>query len=200
MLKLSAVILLAIFNLMACSQSVEPYRVELAGYDRADQDRDGVINQRDLCVDTESGAEIDNNGCAAYQLNVDSYELMVFFENDSSQLKREFEPQLQQVAEFMRRYPQVEIGVEGYASASGRADYNLQLSRQRAKAVSQVLVERFQISEQRIQLQPMGESQQLVDDDSPQAAAANRRVRIFVQQQYRNVVPKWTIYTSQLKP
>lgn len=198
MRRLVSVLLLATLS-AGCSQTISPYTGLPANYDRRDQDSDGVINQRDRCANTELGAQIDNYGCSAYQRHDDGYELMVFFAHDSSQLGSEYYPQLQQVADFLARYPQVKISVEGYASASGQQQYNLALSQRRAQQVRQLLLDNYGIAAERVELQPFGEAQLLVEGGDAQAEAANRRVRIYVQQQYRTVVPKWSVYTPHLK-
>ncbi|MGY5450605.1 OmpA family protein [Agarivorans sp. MS3-6] len=193
-------VLVAVLALTACSQSAEPYTAEPANYDRQDEDSDGVINQRDLCPNTVLGAEVDNYGCGEFQNIDDGYELMVFFEHDSSQLSPKFSPQLQQVADFMQRYPEVKISVEGFASASGSKPYNLALSKRRAVSVRQQLIEQFGIAAERVDLEANGEEQLLVAGDSEQSETANRRARIFVQEQYRKAIPRWSIYTPHLKP
>ncbi|GDY28212.1 MULTISPECIES: OmpA family protein [unclassified Agarivorans] len=195
----SLIVAAAILALTACSQSAETYKAETANYDRQDQDSDGVINERDLCPDTEEGAAVDNDGCSEFQSIDDGYELMVFFGHDSSKLTGEFEPQLQQVADFMQKYPEVKISVEGYASASGSKSYNLKLSKRRAASVRQQLITDYAVPAERIELEAIGEEELLVAGDSEQSEAANRRARIFVQEEYRKVVPRWSIYTPHLK-
>ncbi len=194
---LALVLLLTLFT-GGCSQTISSYNAQPANYDRHDQDSDGVINQRDRCADTQLRAKVDNYGCSAYQRHNDGYELMVFFEHDSSQLASEYYPQLQQVAAFLNRYPQVKISVEGYASASGEQQYNLALSRRRAEQVRQLLLDNYGLAAERVELQPFGEAQLLADGKNAQSEAANRRVRVYVQQQYRTAVPKWSVYTPHL--
>ena len=195
----SLIVAAAILALSACSQTVDTYQAEPASYDRQDQDSDGVINERDLCPDTEVGAAVDNDGCSEFQSVDDGYELMVFFGHDSSKLTEEYAPQLQHIADFMLKYPEVKISVEGYASASGSKAYNLKLSERRAASVRQQLIDDYAVSAERIQLEAIGEAQLLAAGDSEQAEAANRRARIFVQEQYRETIPRWSIYTPHLK-
>ncbi|GAB1622965.1 OmpA family protein [Agarivorans sp. B2Z047] len=195
----SLIVAAAVLALTACSQTADTYQAEPANYDRQDQDGDGVINERDLCPDTEAGAAVDNDGCSEFQSVDDGYELMVFFGHDSSKLTDEYAPQLQQVADFMQKYPEVKISVEGYASASGSKSYNLKLSKRRAASVRQQLIDDYAVSAERIELEAIGEEELLAAGDSEQAEAANRRARIFVQEQYREAVPRWSIYTPHLK-
>lgn len=66
-MKAFPLILLIAVGLTACVDidSVSKAPVAAQTFDLADQDRDGVINARDLCADTPIDASIDNDGCSA---------------------------------------------------------------------------------------------------------------------------------------
>ncbi|WP_051333346.1 OmpA family protein [Aliagarivorans marinus] len=189
-----SLLLSVLSGLTACSHNLDLYSGLPADYDRNDEDFDGVINARDVCPGTVLRAEVDNYGCSREQIYTDGYELMVFFEHDSATVVERYQQQLGVLAEYLERYPEVEIAVEAHTSLSGTNDYNLALSQRRAENIKRELVERYQVAEKRIELLPLGESQPLNDEELAQSETANRRARVFVQQEYRKVVPRWNVY------
>ena len=59
-------------------------------YDLEDDDNDGVINARDLCIDTQMGAEIDNDGCGSYFESTEEKALHILFANNSTEINPVF--------------------------------------------------------------------------------------------------------------
>lgn len=70
--------------------------------DLQDDDRDGVINARDLCPDTPKGSEIDNDGCGTFVKSSQMQQLHILFANDSSSIEPAFLTQIRQMAEFLQ--------------------------------------------------------------------------------------------------
>ena len=66
----------------------------------ADDDRDGVINQRDLCADTPEGVTVDIKGCANWKIVEDVEVLSVAFDFDKYVLKPEHTAVSQRVGAF----------------------------------------------------------------------------------------------------
>ena len=66
--------------------------------------------------------------------------------------------------------------VVGHTDATGRREYNLNLSQKRADAIREALTTTFKISPQRVQAIGLGEEQ--LQDPAQPAAAINRRVQI----------------------
>jgi peptidoglycan-associated lipoprotein len=64
----------------------------------------------------------------------------VFFAFNSSEITSEGREILQRQAEWLRRYPNVTITVEGHCDERGTREYNLALGARRAQAVKDVLV------------------------------------------------------------
>ena len=64
----------------------------------------------------------------------------VFFEFDSSQVRADQRPVLQRQAEWMGRYPDVRVQVEGHTDERGTREYNLALGQRRANSARDVLV------------------------------------------------------------
>ncbi|MFA0501837.1 OmpA family protein, partial [Vibrio sp. 10N.222.46.A1] len=130
-------------NIMAETNDEFTYRAlpsTTQSYDLEDDDNDGVINARDLCIDTQIGAEIDNDGCGSYFESSEQKELHILFANDSAEIKPVFLGQIRQMAAFLKRYENTSIQLQGYASKVGNAEHNLKLSEKRADNVRRALI------------------------------------------------------------
>lgn len=72
------------------------------------------------------------------------------------------------------------LQVAGHTDDQGDELYNLDLSQRRAASVGAYLKQNFQISEDRIEVVGFGESKPVIDDDSLEARAQNRRVEMVL--------------------
>src|SRR5258708_2877424 len=63
----------------------------------------------------------------------------VFFAYDSAEIPSEGQQILQRQAEWLRRYPNVAVTIEGHCDERGTREYNLALGERRAQAVQLVL-------------------------------------------------------------
>jgi len=80
----------------------------------------------------------------------------VYFPYDSAKLTSLAQENLKYNVEVLKKYPELKICLEGYASPEGKTDYNLKLSQKRAEAVKNFLVEQG-IAEGRLSINPQGE-------------------------------------------
>ena len=64
----------------------------------------------------------------------------VFFDFDRSNIRADQRPVLQRQAEWMGRYPEVRVQVEGHTDERGTREYNLALGQRRANAARDALV------------------------------------------------------------
>jgi outer membrane protein OmpA-like peptidoglycan-associated protein len=104
----------------------------------------------------------------------------VQFETDSSVLREESKSILQAVAQVMRDHPEVAVvKVEGHTDNRGTKEHNLQLSRDRARAVKQFLVGDG-IAGDRLQTEGYGESKPIADNATEDGRFKNRRVEFRV--------------------
>lgn len=169
-----------------------PKPIQIA--DLLDDDSDGVINARDLCELTPQGAEINNEGCGRLVETSDSLGLHILFENDSSEILPIFKQQIAQMADFLKQYPETSIEIQGFASKVGDEDYNLALSKRRAKNV-ELELESYGISPQRVSIIGYGENKLENDGDDELSHARNRKVVANVVGHKGEVVKEWTIFT-----
>jgi outer membrane protein OmpA-like peptidoglycan-associated protein len=98
------------------------------------------------------------------------------FEFDSTVILPEARGQLDAIAEGIKLLPPGrQVVIEGHTDAAGSEDYNQQLSRRRAVAVTQYLAQRHGIAPQRLREIGLGERQPIEGLDP--LAPDNRRVQ-----------------------
>ncbi len=163
--------------------------------DLEDDDNDGVINARDLCPDTPSESEIDNDGCGTFIKTSKLQSLHILFSNDSSIIPPMFVSQIRQMAEFLKTYPSASIEIRGYASKVGDADHNLKLSQQRSETVENQLI-RYGIDSSRVRIVGFGDTELASHGNTEVAHALNRRVTATVVGYKGAVVKEWSIFTT----
>lgn len=86
---------------------------------------------------------------------------------------------LDQVASVLKSNPKLRIVIEGHTDTVGAADYNLQLSDDRADAVRGTLIERG-IPGNRLEAIGYGESRPIASNESELGRASNRRVEFRI--------------------
>lgn len=102
----------------------------------------------------------------------------LFFDFDRAELRAESEPQLQEIADLLRRRPDLRLFVVGHTDGKGSLDYNLDLSRRRAAAVVEALASRYGIARQRLEPHGVGSLAPLARNHSEEGRARNRRVEL----------------------
>ncbi|ROO75538.1 outer membrane protein OmpA-like peptidoglycan-associated protein [Vibrio crassostreae] len=163
-------------------------------YDLEDDDNDGVINARDLCPDTQMGAEIDNDGCGSYLESSEKKELHILFANNSTEINPVFLGQIRQMAAFLKRYESTSIELQGYASKVGNAAHNLKLSKERASHVRRALISNG-IQPSRVNIVGHGDSE-FSSDDTQINHALHRKVVASVVGFKGNIKEEWHIFTK----
>lgn len=161
--------------------------------DLRDFDRDGVINARDKCETTPTGATVTNDGCEELIEISQEQTLKILFENDSTVINPVFTDQIQGMAEFLKQYPETSVELQGFASNPGEREYNLELSRNRALAVQDKIID-YGIEPSRVDIVGFGEDNE--EDDSPAQEALERRVEATVVGFKGDFIKEWTIFTS----
>jgi peptidoglycan-associated lipoprotein len=98
----------------------------------------------------------------------------VFFDTDKSTIKPEGQQTLQRQAEWLKRYPNVTVTVEGHCDDRGTREYNLALGDRRATAVQRALIA-LGVQANRIKTISYGKERPAVLGDNEAAWAQNRR-------------------------
>jgi OOP family OmpA-OmpF porin len=139
-----------------------------------DSDGDGVANDRDQCPGTPAGAKVDARGCEIVKLR------NVYFGFDSAVLLATAKGMLDESASVLRRHPDVQVEIVGYADSRGPESYNMKLSERRAEAVHEYL-EQAGVDAARMTARGYGESHPGASDMSANGLAQSRRVELRVQ-------------------
>ncbi len=103
----------------------------------------------------------------------------ILFDINRATLKPEALATLDKLAKILRDYPQLDIVVSGHTDITGNEQYNQVLSEQRAKAVSDYLLEQG-IASHRISYVGYGSTRPLSSNDTTSGRAMNRRVEIKI--------------------
>ncbi|MGD9613920.1 MAG: peptidoglycan-associated lipoprotein Pal [Alphaproteobacteria bacterium] len=98
----------------------------------------------------------------------------IFFTFDSAEITSEAQLVLQRQAEWLKRYPNVAVTIEGHADERGTREYNLALGERRAQAARNVLVA-LGISPSRLSTISFGKERPAVPGSTEEAYAQNRR-------------------------
>jgi len=103
----------------------------------------------------------------------------IFFDYDRSTLKPESYPELNRTIEFLKNNPKVEIEVAGHTDNMGSDEFNLRLSKARAKTVADYLTSNG-VDISRISSKGFGESNPVAFNTTDEGRARNRRVEFKV--------------------
>ena len=101
----------------------------------------------------------------------------VLFDTGEAQLKSSASRTVLKVVQFLQLNPKRVVRIEGYTDNTGDKQNNLQLSRDRAQAVADMLVD-LGIDEKRVQVEGYGDDYPVEANASERGRAQNRRVEI----------------------
>jgi len=134
-----------------------------------DNDKDGIADKDDRCPldpETRNGIE-DEDGCpdlapvgpAKFSGSLPR----VLFGLDRAVVEGDQGAVVDEVAATLKRFPEVRVRIDGHASSEASDAYNLALSRRRAQAVLNALVQRG-ISKKRLSIRAAGEAEPVAPD------------------------------------
>jgi OOP family OmpA-OmpF porin len=141
-----------------------------------DSDGDGVTDNIDKCPDTPKGIKVDRVGCPIPIKEKISITLHIEFDYDKDDVRTEYNPQIEEVANFLKAYPVKDVSLEGHTDSEGSDAYNDDLSKRRAESVKNVLVDAFGIDAARISTEGYGESRPIATNETVEGRQQNRRV------------------------
>ena len=110
-------------------------------------------------------------------------ELDVKFDFDKAVVKQDSYSDIENLAEFMKQFPQTATTVEGYTDSVGNPAYNQKLSERRAGAVRDVLVNQYGVEADRVNAVGYGKDRPAADNATSEGRAINRRVEAAVEAQ-----------------
>jgi outer membrane protein OmpA-like peptidoglycan-associated protein len=105
---------------------------------------------------------------------------LLYFEKGSTALTADSEAMLPQILQSISNRNSKNIGVVGHSDTAGNREHNLRLSRERALAVTQVLIHAG-VKQAHISSTSHGEGNLLIKTDDNVQEAKNRRVEVVVK-------------------
>ncbi|MCB5160761.1 OmpA family protein [Marinomonas algarum] len=160
-----------------------------------DSDADGVIDARDMCSNTLSGAFVDNDGCSTITEERLTIQLKVLFDSGKADLKHAFYPELKKLADFLKANPAATAVIEGHTDSVGSDELNRSLSQQRASAISHILINSFKIDESRVKGVGFGEMNPIATNETAWGREKNRRVVAEVLAKTSFQEARWNVFS-----
>ena len=147
-----------------------------------DADKDGVADKDDDCPTVYGPAS--NRGCpevtteALEDLKVQAR--AVYFNSGKATFKagdKETPARLDAIKEILKNYPNAKFSIEGHTDSTGSAKINDKLSKERAEAVMNALIQRG-VNPENLEAKGFGSSQPVASNKTAAGKAQNRRTEI----------------------
>lgn len=156
-------------------QMQEPMKKEIILSDKnQDDDMDGIVNSKDMCPNTAMGVLVNNEGCA---LNVN---LNINFDSNSSKINDSYNNKLEQFANLLKKYPNVNAKIEAHTDATASESYNQKLSQKRADETIEAL-KNLGVNSTRLEAIGYGELKPIDTNKTKEGRANNRRVIAIIK-------------------
>ena len=150
-----------------------------------DRDGDGFVDEVDRCPDdpeTKNGYQ-DDDGCPdELPEEVKKFTGVIegiFFDFNSDKIQKKSTPTLTKAVEALTGYKEIRVEITGHTDNVGSRDFNLDLSRRRAEAVRQWLLDKG-IEPARITTRGAGPDEPIDTNDTAAGRAKNRRIEFKV--------------------
>ncbi len=108
----------------------------------------------------------------------------IFFDTDQYELKPESKIELLRLAELMQENPEMKVEISGHTDNVGAYEYNLELSRNRARSVLEFLTEQG-VEENRLEYEGYADTRPIDTNETEEGRANNRRTEFEVLE-YQN--------------
>ncbi|MEN6463917.1 MAG: OmpA family protein [Syntrophaceae bacterium] len=102
--------------------------------------------------------------------------LQIRFDSGKADIRPIYAGEIKKVADFMKRYPEIKVAIEGHTDSSGKTSLNTTLSRERAEAVMNELIETYGIDSSRIKAVGYGPRRPIASNSTEKGRERNRRV------------------------
>lgn len=105
----------------------------------------------------------------------------IYFDTGKATLKPESKPQLDEMAKLLTSNPNLKVFVVGHTDNQGSFDFNRDLSKQRANAVSTALMQGYKIDGARLRAEGVANLAPVASNANEAGRAKNRRVELVMQ-------------------
>ena len=107
---------------------------------------------------------------------VEKMNMKITFDSGASVVKGKYAVSLQNYAEFLIKHPEIKLLIKGYTDNQGNKAFNQKLSEMRAKAIANVLINKYGINKTRIKIQGLGGENPVATNKTEAGRALNRRI------------------------
>jgi OOP family OmpA-OmpF porin len=104
----------------------------------------------------------------------------ILFEIDSNELSSTAQEELDGVGKFLKEKPDAFVALFGYTDDTGKAEYNVELSRRRAEAAADYLQKNYELGSDRVVANWYGAENPIAGNDTVEGRAQNRRVEVSI--------------------
>ena len=164
-------------NLDKCPNQAGPKANNGCPY--GDKDGDGVADNLDKCPDEAGPAS--NNGCPVITKQekevIDMAVRYLEFELNKAEILPSSSVRLDDLAALLKKHPNFKLKIDGYTDNSGTKTFNMDLSKQRANAVKEALVQRG-IPASALKVNYHGQNNPIGNNATEAGRAKNRRVEM----------------------
>lgn len=107
--------------------------------------------------------------------------LDVKFQTNKSVLQPIYWWEVQKLADFMKKYPETDVTIEGHTDSVGKEAANMKLSQARADAIAKLLTDKYGIDKSRVKAIGYGPKKPIADNKTEEGRAQNRRVEAQIE-------------------
>ena len=130
-----------------------------------------IVEKKAIVQEVEAGdilSDLNSKGFAVLYIN---------FDTDQAAIKSESMPIVNEIASMLEANPAIEVSIEGHTDNTGSPSHNKILSRQRAEAVVNALINQG-IDSKRLSSVGWGQDRPIADNKTEEGKGKNRRVEI----------------------
>ncbi|MEO0575521.1 MAG: OmpA family protein [Pseudomonadota bacterium] len=102
----------------------------------------------------------------------------ILFATGSARIRPESTPTLKEIARTMKRYTDLRLRIEGHTDNTGSATTNKTLSKARAEAVREYLMDAYDIPANQLEADGFGAEKPVAENGTPEGRQQNRRVEL----------------------
>jgi OmpA-OmpF porin, OOP family len=111
---------------------------------------------------------------------LDKMTLRINFDTDKYSIRAADQAELKKAVDFVKKYPNSQVKIEGHTDSIGTDAYNQKLSERRANAVANYLIDKGACKKADISTVGFGESKPVADNKTDKGRFENRRAEILI--------------------
>jgi OOP family OmpA-OmpF porin len=115
--------------------------------------------------------------------------LLVEFDFNKAVVKPKYHKEIEKLTDVMKKYPDLNIIVEGHTDNVGSKQYNERLSQKRAEAIKETMAKQFKLDSARIKAIGYGFAKPVASNKTKEGRQQNRRVEAAVEYMIKKAEP-----------